>query len=137
LKAIRDFGQLTSWSADPWFSLLQPHYPVSSNFSLISLLVACTRLYKLLCRSVGPSVRQSVRRSLLARSTRLLAIGLVFFKFRFQSFYFISISSVALYPLLQYPIFLINVGLTVSAFQFLYNMSYFPFLSLTKSVVQS
>ena len=37
----------------------------SSDFSFFSLvfLVACTRLYKSLCRSVGPSVGRSVRRS--------------------------------------------------------------------------
>ena len=43
---------------------------------LALFLVACTRLHKPLCRSVRPSVRPS----LLARSTRLMAIGLVVFE---------------------------------------------------------
>ena len=48
-------------------------------------LVACTRLYKPLCWSVGPSVCLSVRRSVdrspFARRTRLMAIGLVIINF--------------------------------------------------------
>ena len=36
-----------------------PHSTLNSN----GFLVACTRLYNPLCRSVGPSVRPSIRRS--------------------------------------------------------------------------
>ena len=36
-------------------------------------LVACTRLYKPLCRSVGPSVRRSVRRSVAVHEARDLS----------------------------------------------------------------
>ena len=42
---------------------------------IVLFLVACTRLYKPLCRTVGRSVGPSVRRC--SRSTRLMAIGLV------------------------------------------------------------
>jgi len=55
---------------------------VLNFFSMIYFLVACTRLYKPLCRSVGRSVGRSVRRC--SRSTRLMAIGLVFSKKNFQ-----------------------------------------------------
>ena len=40
-------------------------------------LVLRTQLYKLLCRSVGWLARLSVRWSLIAWSTQLMAIGLV------------------------------------------------------------
>ena len=40
-------------------------------------LVTCTRLYKPLCRSVRQLVGRSVGQKLIARSTQLMAIGLV------------------------------------------------------------
>ena len=44
-------GEFTRWSV------------IYTDMSYQSLLVACTRLNKSLCRSVGPSFRRSVRRS--------------------------------------------------------------------------
>ena len=55
----------------------------SFNFFFV-LLVACTRLYKPLCRSVRRSVGRSVGRC--SQSTRLMAIGLVFFSNRGRDF---------------------------------------------------
>ena len=49
--------------------------PTTAN-SWVNYLVACTRLYKPLCRSVGLSICLSLN----ARSTRLMAIGLVFIR---------------------------------------------------------
>ena len=46
-------------------------------YSYVIFLVACTRLYEPICRSVGLSVSLSVGPSLNACSTRLMAIGLV------------------------------------------------------------
>ena len=74
-KAMPQIGQCNLFC----ISRIQKYY---STFSFQSFfLVACTRLYKPLCRSVrlsvGPSVSRSIGRSLIARSTRLMAIDLV------------------------------------------------------------
>ena len=49
------------------------------EFIVVFFIVACTRIYKPLCRSVSQSVRWSVGPSLIARSTQLTAIGLVLY----------------------------------------------------------
>ena len=67
------------------------------NFSAIQFLVACTRLYNPLCRSVRPSVGPSVGRSIRPKSlcpskitwrrnhrTRLMAISFVYFHSNLQ-----------------------------------------------------
>ena len=77
-------------------------------------LVACTQLYKPLCRLVGrsvgrlvgPSVRRSVRRSVgrCSRRTRLMAIGLVSSLFHFFT-YLILVSSLFLHHPKHSPYF--------------------------------
>ena len=61
-------------------------------FSPAPFLVACTRLYKPLCQFVGPSVGPSVRSSLIARSRRLMAIGLVYLRGREKVFVSLGLS---------------------------------------------
>ena len=76
--ATTEIYTLSLHDALPISSFFLSSFP---HFSFSFFLVACTRLYKPLCRSVGRSVGLSVGLSvgpsLNARSTRLMAIGLV------------------------------------------------------------
>ena len=73
-RSFGGFWDLEGLNVPPTGSFLGWFGHLDENHSFICyFLVACTRLYKPLCRSVGPSVRLS----LIARRTRLMAIGLV------------------------------------------------------------
>ena len=63
-------GKWTGWKV---VRKVQDQQNLAQSAKTAWFLFACTRLYKLLCRSVG----LSVGRSLFARRTRLMAIGLV------------------------------------------------------------
>ena len=83
-RNVEDLRQNCRWFEEQLLLILLLPICMSKEMRdnrLSEFLVACTRLYKPLCRLVRLSVcwlvRQSVHLSLLAWSTRLMAIGLV------------------------------------------------------------
>ena len=67
-------GKWTGWKV---VRKVQDQQNLTQSAKTAWFLVACTRLYKLLCPSVRQLVGRSVGPSLLAWSTQLMAIGLV------------------------------------------------------------